>query len=160
MDQLRHLLPFVRRYRTRLLLGFCCAIGSMTMTATIPQIVRLVVNDLDTRGVIIGQLLQYGAVLALIALLDSSFRFGQRLLVAGTAYLIEYDLRAALFRRLLTLDQGFYGRMYTGDLMARVTNDVQMVNQLISPAIDSARPAFITPKRSRSAPATGRSALL
>jgi len=137
MDQLRHILPFIRRYRVRLLLGFCCAIGSMAMTASIPQLVRLVVNDLDTQGVIAAQLLRYGVILALIGLFDSCFRFGQRLLVAGTSYLIEYDIRAALFRRLLTLDQGFYGRMYTGDLMARVTNDLSAVRQLLGPGLNS-----------------------
>src|SRR5215216_6416878 len=137
MDQLRHILPFIARYRVRLLLGFCCAIGSAAMTASIPQIVRLVVNDLDTQGVIATQLLRYGAILTLVGLLDSCFRFGQRLLVAGTSYLIEYDIRAALFRRLLLLDQGFYGRMYTGDLMARVTNDLSAVRQLLGPGINS-----------------------
>lgn len=137
MDQLRHILPFIVRYRVRLLLGFCCAIGSAAMTASIPQIVRLVVNDLDTQGVIATQLLRYGALLALVGLLDACFRFGQRLLVAGTSYLIEYDIRAALFRRLLLLDQGFYGRMYTGDLMARVTNDLSAVRQLLGPGLNS-----------------------
>src|SRR5262245_9355099 len=127
MDQLRHVLPFAARYRIRLLLGFFCALGTTSMTASIPQIARLAVTDLNTRGVVASQLLRYGAALVLIALLDSCFRFGQRLLVAGTSYLVEYDIRSAVFRRLLTLDQGFYGRMYTGDLMARVTNDLSAV---------------------------------
>lgn len=146
MEQLRHLRPFVARYRTRLLLGFLCAACTAATTATVPQILRLAVNDLSARGVVTSELLRYGGLMVLIALFDSLFRFGQRLLVAGTSYLIEFDIRTALFRRLLTLDQGFYGQMHTGDLMARVTNDLSAVRQLLGPGINSTMSAglFLT----------------
>ena len=137
MEHLRHVLPFVARYRRRLLLGFLCAICTTITTASVPQILRLAVNDLNTQGVVASELLRYGGILILIGLFDSSFRFGQRILVAGTSYLIEYDIRVALFRHLLTLDQGFYGRMYTGDLMARVTNDLSSVRQFLGPGVNS-----------------------
>ena len=137
MEQLRHLVPFVARYRWRLLLGFLCSVCSTAAAAMLPQIVRLAVNDLSTRGVVESQLLRYGGLLLLIALIDAVFRFGQRMLIAGTAYLVEFDLRGALFRRLLVLDQGFYGRMHTGDLMARVTNDLSAVRQFLGPGFNS-----------------------
>src|SRR5690242_6883203 len=124
MEHLRHLLPFATRYRRRLLFGVLCALGTAALTASIPLIIRQVVNELNTRGVVAGDLLRYGALMLLIALVDSGFRFGQRMLVNGTSYLIEFDIRTAVFQRLLTLDQAFYGQMHTGDLMARVTNDL------------------------------------
>ena len=143
MEQLRHLRPFVVRYRIRLLLGFLCAACTAATTASMPQIVRLAVDDLNSRGVLADELLRYGALMLVLALFDSGFKFGQRLLVAGTSYLIEYDIRTALFRRLLALDQGFYGRMHTGDLMARVTNDLSAVRQLLGPGINSCMSALL-----------------
>jgi ATP-binding cassette subfamily B protein len=137
MESLRHLLPFVARYRRRLLLGTLCALGTAALSASIPLLVRQAVNELNTRGVVAADLLRIGELMLLIALVDSGFRFGQRILVAGASYLIEFDIRSALFDRLLALDQGFYGRMHTGDLMARVTNDLSAVRMLLGPGLNS-----------------------
>ena len=48
---------------------------------------------------------------------------------------MEYDLRNDLFRKLETLDQGYFGRVRTGDLMARLTNDLSAVRMAIGPAV-------------------------
>lgn len=47
---------------------------------------------------------------------------------------VERDARDELYLSLLSKSQTFHGRQRVGDLMARVTNDVQMVNQFVSPA--------------------------
>ncbi|HWQ14106.1 MAG TPA: ABC transporter ATP-binding protein [Roseiflexaceae bacterium] len=135
MEQLRHLWPFVGRYRRRMALGALCVIIATASAATIPQIIRLAVDDLNSRGIVPGDLLRYGGLLLLAAAVDGGFRFGQRTLMMGSAHLVDYDMRAALFRKLLTLDQGFYGRMHTGDLMTRVTNDLSAVRMFVGPGI-------------------------
>jgi ATP-binding cassette subfamily B protein len=137
MEHLRHLLPFVARYRARLIFGIICALGTAALTSSIPLIVREVVNELNTRGVVAADLLRFGGLMLLIALADSGFRYGQRMLVNGVSYLVEFDIRSAVFSRLLLLDQGFYGRMHTGDLMARVTNDLSSVRQFLGPGFNS-----------------------
>ncbi len=137
METLRHLLPFVARYRRRLLLGLLCAICTAATTSAVPQIVRRMVDDLNTRGIVAVDLLRYGGLMVLIALFDSGFRFGQRMLVAGASYLVEFDIRDAIFKRLLVLDQGFYGQAHTGDLMTRVTNDLSAVRQFLGPGVNS-----------------------
>jgi ATP-binding cassette subfamily B protein len=125
------------RYRRQLLFGFLCAVGSAALTAAIPQVLRLAVDQLNSRGVIAADLLYFGAIMVALALVDSFFRFGQRMLVAGASYLVEFDIRGALFRRLLLLDQGFYGQAHTGDLMTRVTNDLSAVRQFLGPGVNS-----------------------
>ncbi|HJZ49832.1 MAG TPA: ABC transporter ATP-binding protein [Roseiflexaceae bacterium] len=137
MEDLRHLLPFVGRYRRQLLFGFLCAACSAGLTATIPQILRQAVDQLNTHGVVAADLLRFGGLMVLLALVDSLFRFGQRMLVAGASYLVEFDIRGALFRRLLLLDQAFYGQAHTGDLMTRVTNDLSSVRQFLGPGVNS-----------------------
>jgi ATP-binding cassette subfamily B protein len=137
VEHLRHLLPFVKRYRRQLLFGFLCAACSAALTATIPQVLRLAVDQLNSRGVIPADLLRYGLIMVGLALVDSLFRFGQRMLVAGASYLVEFDIRGALFRQLLLLDQGFYGQAHTGDLMTRVTNDLSSVRQFLGPGVNS-----------------------
>jgi ATP-binding cassette subfamily B protein len=137
MIYLRHLLPFVRQYRWRILLGLVFALCDGLAVAQVPQIVRLVVDELNTRGVVVEELLRYGGLLVLIAVVDSLFRFGQRICMIGASYLVEFNIRNALFRRLLSLDQNFYGHAHTGDLMTRVTNDLSAVRQFLGPGLNS-----------------------
>lgn len=48
---------------------------------------------------------------------------------------VERDARDELYLNLLSKSQTFHGRQRVGDLMARVTNDVQQVNQFVFPAL-------------------------
>jgi ATP-binding cassette subfamily B protein len=62
-------------------------------------------------------------------------RFWMREILNGLSRHIEYDLRQVLFAHLTTLDQGYFARVRTGDLMARLTNDLSAVRQAAGPAI-------------------------
>jgi ATP-binding cassette subfamily B protein len=80
-------------------------------------------------------LASYGAIILGLAVVEGFFRFGARLLVSGTSRQIEYEIRNELADRFMRLDQGFYLRSNTGDLMARCTNDLQMVRDLLGPTL-------------------------
>ncbi len=137
MDQFRRIWPFVRRYRRRLLIGALCALAATAVAAMIPQIVRFAVDDLNTRGVVLDRLLQYGGLLLLAALVEGVLRYGQRTQIIGTSHLVDFDMREALFAKLLTLDQGFFTTMHTGDLMTRVTNDLSAVRMFLGPGVSN-----------------------
>ncbi len=57
-------------------------------------------------------------------------RIFSRIWIFNAARAAEYDLRSDLFGHLLTLDTGFYRRNPTGDVMSRLTNDVQTVRAM------------------------------
>ncbi|MCB0105433.1 MAG: ABC transporter ATP-binding protein [Caldilineaceae bacterium] len=57
---------------------------------------------------------------------------------------VERDARDELYISLLGKSQTFHGRQRVGDLMARVTNDVQLVNQFVSPALGMTTESLIT----------------
>lgn len=137
MELFRHLSPFLRRYRRLLLIGVLCSLCATAAAASMPIVLGQAVDDLNTQGVVADSLMRYGGLLLLLALIDSLFRYGQRMAIGSAAYRVEFDLRDALFRRLLQLDQSFYGTMHTGDLMARVTNDLSAVRQFCGPGITS-----------------------
>jgi len=58
-----------------------------------------------------------------------------RELINGLSRRIEYDLRNDLFAHLMKLDAAYFGRTRTGDIMARLTNDLNAVRQAVGPAI-------------------------
>ncbi len=62
---------------------------------------------------------------------DAAFRFAQRLSINRASRQIENELRRDLFQHLLRLDQRFFQQIRTGDVMARATNDLSAVQQLV-----------------------------
>jgi ATP-binding cassette subfamily B protein len=53
----------------------------------------------------------------------------------GLSRWVEYDLRNDLFKHLEALDASYYTRTRTGDIMARLTNDLSAVRMTAGPAI-------------------------
>lgn len=69
------------------------------------------------------------------ALAAGCLRFVMRELLNGISRRIETDLRRDLFARLTRLDGAWYARWRTGDLMARLTNDLSAVRMAAGPAL-------------------------
>ena len=70
-----------------------------------------------------------------VSLIGGFGRFLVRQFLNRMSRWIEFDLRNDLFRQLEAVDATFYARMRTGDLMARLTNDLSAVRMAVGPAI-------------------------
>jgi ATP-binding cassette subfamily B protein len=74
-------------------------------------------------------------LIVLAAVIGGAFRYGMRELMNGVSRWIEYDLRNDLFIHLETLDSAYFAQTRTGDIMARLTNDLSAVRQAVGPAV-------------------------
>ncbi|MDA0364484.1 MAG: ABC transporter ATP-binding protein [Chloroflexi bacterium] len=128
------LVYYLWRYRSRYLLGFATLLGASVASLLPPFIVRYAVDGI-TEGTTRRFLFAMAALILGLAAIESYLRFHSRLLVSGASRHIEYDLRNELADKLLSLDQRFYLRSRTGDLMARCTNDLQWVRDFIGPTL-------------------------
>jgi ATP-binding cassette subfamily B protein len=81
--------------------------------------------------VLFGVVLTIGA----LALSQGVFGLARNFSIEFIAQRIERDARDELFASLLGKSQTFHGRQRIGDIMARCTNDVHMLNQMFSPGI-------------------------
>jgi len=70
-----------------------------------------------------------------VSLVAGVGRYWMRELLNGVSRWIEYDLRNDLYTHLERLDSTYYSSVRTGDLMARLTNDLSAVRQAVGPAI-------------------------
>ena len=131
---LRRLVPYYRPYRAKVALGLLLVVGAAAAAALVPWLLRAAIDALrastGARGIAPVALGMVGA-----AIVSGALRFGMRDLLNGVSRLIEYDLRNDLFRHLTGLDAAFYGRTRTGDVMARLTNDLNAVRMAAGPAI-------------------------
>jgi ATP-binding cassette subfamily B protein len=93
-----------------------------------PQIVRWVVD----RVLVDGNwqwLLPGAAAVVVTAMVQGVLRFGQRYTMESVSQRVIYDIRSDLYRHLQSLSFGFYDRAQTGELMSRVTADVEVIRQ-------------------------------
>lgn len=137
MRNLQPLWPYLRQRRGVIALGMLVAALSAGFSTVPPTLLGRAVDDIQRSGVQLSRLMWYGWIILGAALIDGVFRFSMRQLIGGSAYQIEYRLRNDLFRQFEQLDQGFFGTNHTGDLMARATNDLSAVRQMLGPGIMS-----------------------
>lgn len=132
--RLRPLIPYLNRYRLGLLSGALCVVFSNGAWVLLPLVIGNAVGDLE-KGVTAAKLLRFAFVVLGLAAVRASFLFLTRWIVIGISRDIEFDLRNDLFAHLETLSYSYYQRIRTGDVMARMTNDLNAVRMLLGPAI-------------------------
>jgi ATP-binding cassette subfamily B multidrug efflux pump len=81
------------------------------------------------------QLILFGLLILGLVLLQAIFMFFMRQMIIVMSRLVEYDLKNEIFEKYQQLDQDFYKRNNTGDLMNRISEDVSRVRMYIGPAI-------------------------
>lgn len=96
-------------------------------------------NGFD-RQLIIQDLFAYtlflcGLLILVLSLIRGLFLFLMRQTIILTSRHIEYDLKNEIYGHYQVLDTAFYRRNNTGDLMNRVTEDVNRVRSYLGPAI-------------------------
>ena len=134
MRALRRLLPYFRPYRWQVFLGLACVIVSAAFASVTPWLLRSALDGIGS-GAPARRIWTLAASMVALALVAGVLRYGMRDLINGLSRRIEYDLRNDLFVHLQKLDAAYFGRTRTGDIMARLTNDLSAVRQAAGPAI-------------------------
>jgi ATP-binding cassette subfamily B multidrug efflux pump len=138
------LYSYMRRYRWGYLWGTLSCICTNAIWVLFPQVIQRAVDEMG-QGVSRQRILLLAGLLVAIALIKGVFLYAQRWILIGISREIEFDLRNDLFRKLERQDSGFYQRYRTGDIMARLTNDLNAVRMLLGPALMySANTVFFT----------------
>ena len=152
MKELSYLNKYFIKYKAYLLLGLIFVILSTIFQILPAQLVRfaldLVAENLSIYKSFEGLELQdvfresidksivfYGILILLIALLRGLFLFLVRQTIIIMSRHIEYDLKNEVFNHYQSLPLSFYRKNNTGDLIARISEDISKVRMYIGPAI-------------------------
>ncbi|MBS1815486.1 MAG: ABC transporter ATP-binding protein [Acidobacteria bacterium] len=144
LKKLRPLFPYLRRYRSAMVWGALSVVLYNAAKVLIPKFIGQAV-DAMTHGRGQHVVALYVIWLLAAAVAAGVFLYFQRWIIIGASREIEYDLRNDLFSNLERQPASFYHENRTGDIMARTTNDLSAVRQLLGPAIMySANTIFFT----------------
>ena len=139
------LFAYMRRYRWGYLWGCLSVVATNAVWVLFPKVIERAIDVMGKQGVTRKHILLYSGLLVLIAAVKGVFLYAQRWILIGISREIEFDLRNDLFRKLERQDTGFYQKYHTGDVMARLTNDLNAVRMLLGPALMySANTIFFT----------------
>ncbi len=134
MEQIRKFAKYFLPYKTSIILGIICILFGMMFGLLIPFFVGKAVDDLSSE--ITWQKVVYYPLLILgINLVSGIFLFWQRRLLIDTSRHIEYDMRRDYYASLVNQPLEFFHNNRVGDLMARATNDLGAVRQIVGPMI-------------------------
>ncbi len=131
---LRPLFPYLRRYSRDFAWGGLSVVISNAIWILFPQVIRIAIDDLN-QGVTRQKIFLYAGLLVLISAAKGVFLFLTRWIIIGISREIEFDLRNDLFRHLERQPAAYFQQHRTGDIMARMTNDLNAVRMLLGPAI-------------------------
>jgi ATP-binding cassette subfamily B multidrug efflux pump len=134
MRPLLRLLPYYRPYRRKVWVGLLLIVVSSAVGSVPPWLLRSAVDGIRENAPL-SRILQLAGGIVGLAIVAGAMRYWMRELLNGLSRWIEFDLRNDLFTHLTTLDASFFAQHRTGDLMARLTNDLSAVRMAAGPAV-------------------------
>ncbi|MBL7801712.1 MAG: ABC transporter ATP-binding protein [Chitinophagales bacterium] len=142
MKSLRTLLPYFSNYKLKTALGILFIVLANLFKTYNPVVVRDAINKLvahlehPTDATSLTEIVvAFSIVFFVVAILEGIFTFFMRQTIIVVSRFIEKDMKAKLFDHYQYLDQAFFRRNNTGDLMNRVTEDIARVRMFIGPSI-------------------------
>ena len=127
MKQFATLRSYISRDRWHLAAGFAALIGVDLLQLIIPLIIKSAVDELTMAAFTQNRLLRHGLLIVAIGALAAVLRFCWRYCIIGTSRRIEAALRERLFSHVIHLPLTRLMHSRTGDLMSRMTNDLDAV---------------------------------
>ncbi|WP_190211453.1 ABC transporter transmembrane domain-containing protein [Kitasatospora indigofera] len=127
---MRRLVGYCWRFRRSVLLSFGASLVGMAVTALVPLITKLIIDDVitaHTRSLTPWAVALLGAAALVFVCTQIRRYYGGQL-----ALDVQHDLRSDLFRSLGRLDGHRQDRLDTGQVVGRATSDLQLINGLLS----------------------------
>lgn len=152
MKELSYLNKYLSKYKAYLGWGIFFLIISNVFAIFPAQVVRyafdLIKENIEAYKIYKGYSLQekfydifaesiliYGVIILAMALLRGVFLFLVRQTIIAMSRHIEFDLKNEIYAHYQSLPLSFYRKNNTGDLMARISEDVSKVRMYLGPAI-------------------------
>ncbi len=148
MGALKSLNPYLLKYKWSILIGITCVILSNIFAIYIPVYVRQAIDDVvaitqilpNSQGNILYKnilfnALGFGAMVFIAAIFKGIFLYLMRQTLIVASRNIEFDQKNELYSKYQELDETFYRKNYTGDLMSRISEDISNVRMYIGPSI-------------------------
>ena len=141
---MKKLLAYMRRYLPSIVIALLCAVGGTVFSIFGPKILGQATTKLfegviamltGTGGIdfaAIGQILLF---LAGLYVLSALLSYVQGWVMAGISTKVSYAMRTDISRKIDRLPMSYFDRVPHGEVLSRITNDVDMVTQTLNQSL-------------------------
>ncbi len=126
---LRRLLAYCWRYKTTVLLALGASLGGMAVTALVPLVPKLIIDDVIVKHD--KPLMPWAVALVAAALVVYVLTYMRRYYGGRLALDVQYDLRNEMLATIMRLDGRRQDDLSTGQVVGRATSDLQLIQGLL-----------------------------
>ena len=141
LNSLRGLLPFLRPHRPLLLCWLVALALSSSATLMLPVAVKYMIDQGFVAGSSVDRWFALLFAVAVLLALATAARF---YFVSLLGERVIADLRRTLYGHLLSLDQAFFERTRTGELLSRLSADTELLRSVVASSMSVALRSGIT----------------
>jgi ATP-binding cassette subfamily B protein len=128
---LLRIFPYAKKALPRISLGIVAALAAHGFALAIPQVLRDLINDLESVRTL--DALYFSVILVLImGVLEALMVLLRRWLVLTPGTFVEAGLRSTLYAKLQDLPVSFHDRWPSGQLLSRATQDLSLIRRWLS----------------------------
>ena len=128
---LLRIFPYAKKALPRISLGIVAALAAHGFALAIPQVLRDLINDLESVRTL--DALHFSVILVLImGVLEAVMVLLRRWLVLTPGTFVEAGLRSTLYAKLQDLPVSFHDRWPSGQLLSRATQDLSLIRRWLS----------------------------
>ena len=131
MKALKRMLPFLGSYRVVAAALVITVILPVAMELLVPKALNFII-DSGIEGGDMGAIWRGSILMLVTALIGAAATLGQGICRAQLAQGLAYDMRNKLFAKIQTFSFANLDQMHTGELMTRLSSDVDMVRGFLS----------------------------
>ncbi|WP_443020341.1 ABC transporter ATP-binding protein [Sinomonas cyclohexanicum] len=124
--------PLVRPIVPRLLMGLVVALAASALALAVPQVLRLVIDELVRSGTQGSAVWGAAGVVLVLGVLEASMIYLRRVLVIEPSISLERQMRVALYDHLQDLPVSFHDRWGSGQLLSRSIADLGFLRRWLA----------------------------
>jgi ATP-binding cassette, subfamily B, multidrug efflux pump len=136
MPTLRAVSVYLLRHKFVLLAGGLLIIIANLIVLLPPLLLQQAIDGLSQHEDA-ATLTRYALLIIGLAIVAGFFKFASRYVINSVSRYTEYEMRGDLFQHFQRLDLGYFQQRKIGDLVARATNDLTAVRQMLGPGISN-----------------------
>ena len=131
MNALRRMIQFARPYKWVVIIGFFTVVLPVLMELVVPRLLQVIIDQgIEEQNM---QVIWRGSMTMLAAALFGTIAtLGQGVCRAQLSQGMAYDMRSSLFRHIQSFSFANLDEMQTGQLMTRISSDVDVVRMFSS----------------------------
>lgn len=125
---------YMLQYKWLLALAFVCTLGSNLFSLIGPKLTGLSIGAIEPgQGAVdFGKVFYYAAWMAAFYVISAAMSYGLQVLMLTISRKVVYRMRQDVFEKLMTLPVGYFDIHQTGDIISRISYDIDTVNASLS----------------------------